>query len=424
VRIGRKLWGGIGIAAPSPPPPDAELTLEAIGTVLGILLRDLDARRRDPGRRTTDRLTGLADHPSFRERLADEWERALRDERPLSLAVFDIDRFAEVNARHGYRAGDAVLREVANRLRSIAGESAEIARIGGEEFAWILPGLDTAAALQVGRRVRTAVLGTPFEDVGELTISGGVAEIGQATRPTELLRLAEGALSWAKTHGRDLVLAYDPEVVAAFSPAEYAERLEREKTLGSIESLARTVDAKDRSTSEHSNRVAEKAEALARMLGWTTERARLLGQAARVHDVGKIAVPDEILTKPAVLDEREFERMKTHAPRGAEIVSTVLNDEQVAWVRHHHERWDGSGYPDGLAGPAIPEGARIISIVDAVDVMRSDRPYSAQRPLHDALDECLRCAGTQFWPDGVEGLVALCNGGAHPGNGNGSGAAA
>ncbi|MEW6581648.1 MAG: HD domain-containing phosphohydrolase [Actinomycetota bacterium] len=407
IRIGRRQWGGIAFAAPRAAPPTAELTLETLGALMGIMLRDLEARRRDPTRRTTDNLTGLPDHAAFRERLAEEWETALRNRLPLALAVFDIDRFADVNARVGHREGDAVLVEIADRLRALAGDPDDLARIGGEEFAWILPGLDVDGALQIAGRVREAVSGTPFGIAGEITVSGGVADIGQASRPTELLRLAEGAMSWAKTHGRDLVLAYDATVVAAFSAAEWAERLERDKTLASIEALARVVDAKDHNTHEHSERVAGTAGALARELGWDEERLLLLREVARVHDVGKIGVPDEILAKPTRLTRREYERVRGHAERGADIVSGVLTPEQVSWVRHHHERWDGTGYPDGLTGEEIPEGARILALVDAVDVMLGNRRYTTGRPLTDVLEECRRCSGTQFWPRAVDALIRL-----------------
>ena len=330
----------------------------------------------------------------------------------LALAILDIDHFAEVNARHGPAAGDAVLVEVAARLRAVAGPAAPVFRVGGEEFAWILPGLDSAAALAAGARARRAIGAARFPGVGDVTLSGGVADISQAGRPTELLRLAEGALSWAKTHGRDLLLAYDPEVVAALSPAEWAERLERDATLVSIEALARTVDAKDRTTREHSDRVAEAAEALAIALGWPAWRARLLAQAARVHDVGKVGVPDEILTKAGALTEREMARMRVHAERGAEIVAGVLTPEQALWIRHHHERWDGRGYPDGLVAEAIPEGARIIAVVDALDTMLSDRPYRAARTPEGAMAELLDVAGSQLWPEGVAAAAALRAGGA------------
>ncbi|MBY0397744.1 MAG: HD-GYP domain-containing protein, partial [Thermoleophilia bacterium] len=217
-------------------------------------------------------------------------------------------------------------------------------------------------------------------------------------------RLADGALYWAKQHGRDVAFLYSPEVVEVLSDAEQAERLTRLQALQSIRVLARAVDAKDRSTRQHSERVAEVAKVLAEELGWSPEDAAALRDAGLVHDVGKIAVPDAILFKPDRLTADEFARVRAHAALGAEIVADVLSASQVAWVRGHHERWDGSGYPDRLAGEGIPVGARILTLADAWDVMTSERPYGVPLSREDALAECRRCSGSQFWPAAVDAL--------------------
>jgi putative nucleotidyltransferase with HDIG domain len=179
--------------------------------------------------------------------------------------------------------------------------------------------------------------------------------------------------------------------------------------------LARAVDAKDPSTRQHSERVSEVAKVLAGALGWTADDASALRDAGLVHDVGKIAVPDAILFKPDRLTSEEFRRVRAHAALGAEIVADVLSGAQVAWVRGHHERWDGAGYPDGLAGEGIPEGARILTLADAWDVMTSARPYGVPLSREDALTECRRCSGAQFWPEAVEALERLVADGLLPG---------
>jgi putative nucleotidyltransferase with HDIG domain len=168
--------------------------------------------------------------------------------------------------------------------------------------------------------------------------------------------------------------------------------------------LARAVDAKDPSTRRHSDRVADLAAAIARELGWSEPDCALLHEAAVVHDVGKIAIPDQILFKPAQLTEQEYATVKDHSRIGAEMLDGVLRPEQVAWVRHHHERWSGGGYPDGLAGVRIPEGARIISVADAWDAIISVRPYGTTRSVDEAIIECRLHAGTQFWPVAVDAL--------------------
>ena len=168
--------------------------------------------------------------------------------------------------------------------------------------------------------------------------------------------------------------------------------------------LARAVDAKDPSTRRHSERVADLAWAIAGALGWKPDRRRLLHEAAVVHDVGKIAIPDQILFKPAKLTDSEYETVKDHSRIGAEMLDGVLTAEQVTWVRSHHERWSGGGYPDGLSGDAIPDGARVIAVADAWDAITSWRPYGTPRSVDEAIAECRQYMGTQFWPPAVAAL--------------------
>jgi HD-GYP domain-containing protein (c-di-GMP phosphodiesterase class II) len=168
--------------------------------------------------------------------------------------------------------------------------------------------------------------------------------------------------------------------------------------------LARAVDAKDPSTRRHSERVADLSWAIAGALGWKTERRRLLHEAAIVHDVGKIAIPDQILFKPAKLTNGEYETVKDHSRIGAEMLEGVLTVEQVAWVRSHHEWWAGGGYPDGLVGEQIPDGARVIAVADAWDAITSWRPYGTPRSVEKAIAECRAHMGTQFWAPAVIAL--------------------
>jgi putative nucleotidyltransferase with HDIG domain len=179
------------------------------------------------------------------------------------------------------------------------------------------------------------------------------------------------------------------------------------QTIAGLRSLARAIDAKDPSTRRHSDRVALLACAVARAIGWPKERRRLLREAAVVHDIGKIGTPDAILLKPGRLTAREYEEVKKHASLGAKIVEGVLSAEQVDWVRWHHERPDGAGYPDGLDDAAIPEGAAIVALADTWDVMTADRPYSWPKSRAVALRECHDLAGRQFKPSLVDVLPAL-----------------
>ncbi len=365
-------------------------------------------------RAARDPLTGLANHRTFQERLTEEVARALRHGRALSLAVFDLDHFKRVNDTHGHQTGDAVLVEAARLLSERARGGDVVARVGGEEFAWLMPETDGLAGWQAAESARQRLAGADLAGVGRMTVSGGVCALDQAQTADRLLALADGALYWAKHHGRNVVVRYTPEVVQVLSAEEQAARLAREQARQSIGILARAVDAKDQSTREHSERVAALCEVLAHALGWPVERIGRLREAALVHDVGKIGVPDAVLLKPGPLTDEEFRLVVPHAALGAEMVSDILDGEQVRWVRSHHERFDGGGYPDGLAGARVPDGARVIALADAWDVMTSHRPYRLPATTGEALAECRRMRGAQFAPEVVDALEAVVRGGGLP----------
>jgi diguanylate cyclase (GGDEF)-like protein/PAS domain S-box-containing protein len=367
------------------------------------------ARAQETSRR--DPLTGLPNHRQFQERLSEEVSRARRHRRSLALALIDIDRFRRVNERFGHEAGDRVLVTISSLLQSAARDGDMIARIGGEEIAWLMPETEAMEAWQAVDRARELVARTAIGEVGAITVSAGVCDLAQAGTAGELQRLAEGALYWAKQHGRDVAFLYSPKVVEELSAQERADRLQRLQALQSIRVLARAVDAKDSSTLEHSERVAELAVAIGAALGWEGEELVRLREAGLVHDVGKIGVPDRILFKPGRLTREEYEEIKQHARIGAEMVVDVLTPEQVAWVRGHHERWDGSGYPNGLRGEAIPLGARILALADSWDVMTSKREYHEPLTTEEALAECRRCAGGQFAVEVVDALEGLVRAG-------------
>lgn len=358
-----------------------------------------------------DPLTGLPSHRAFQERLRAAVDRA-KAGGPLSLVLLDIDRFRRINDEHGHLAGDRVLQEVARRTCAAAGPRDVVARIGGEEIGWLMP-VSAMAALQAAERVREAIAAAPMREVGTVTVSAGVCDLSRARGDADrMVRLAEGALYWAKQHGRNVACLYSSDEVEVLSAHERAERLARSQALQSIRVLARAVDAKDPSTRRHSERVADLAVALARSMGWGDTDLVLLREAGLVHDVGKIGVPDVILSKPGRLTAEEYMTITGHAALGAEIVADVLSPEQVSWVRGHHERWDGKGYPDRLAATDIAAGARVLAVADAWDVMTSERPYRQSMAVDEAIAECLRCRGTQFDPDVVDALIALVNAGA------------
>ncbi|MEW6581492.1 MAG: diguanylate cyclase [Actinomycetota bacterium] len=415
VRLGGRVWGCVGASGRGQLPRDAADRLERLADLVALMIENAESRRRLAAQAATDPLTGLANHRTFQERLHAEVEHAMARERGLSLVLFDIDHFKEVNDAHGHQVGDKVLLEVSRVLSREARRGELVARVGGEELAWILPDCDALDAWQAAERVRKSIAETRFPTVGTVTVSAGVCDLEQATgRAPDLFRLADGALYWAKAHGRNATYRYTPDVVGDLSAAERAERLSRTQAFTALQALARAVDARDESTRRHSERVAAMAALLAGEIGWSRDRVDRLRQAGLMHDVGKLAVPDAILLKPGPLDPDEYEIVKEHAARGAEIVTGVLGTEQVSWVRGHHERWDGRGYPDALAADAIPDGARLLALADAWDVMTSMRPYSDARSVDQALAECRSEAGRQFWDAAVDALESLAAGGRLP----------
>jgi diguanylate cyclase (GGDEF)-like protein len=371
-----------------------------------VLAQSQQASRRLEREADADPLTGLANHRALHDRLRTEVERAQRYGRPLSLAYLDVDGFKDVNDHFGHQVGDKVLSEVGARLNAVARSADLVARIGGDEFAVLLPETTAEAAEAVARRAHELIRVDLAGPGPSVTVSIGICDLEHASSAHALVGLADSALYRAKDHGRDAVWRYRPETVEDASQDDRAARLARHQTLGGIRALARAVDAKDHSTHLHSERVANLSRSLAVALGWSAHRAEALHETALVHDVGKLAIPNALLFTRRRLTAAEYETVKTHATLGAQIAGEALNDEQLGWLRGHHERVDGNGYPDGLAGEAVPDGARLLALADSWDVMTSDRPYSRAMQLDEALEECRRCTGSQFFAEPVDVLVA------------------
>ena len=384
---------------------------ESLGFV--VTVRDVSDRKRHEAelarQATHDPLTGLVNHRGFHERLREEIARSRRTGAPLSLAILDLDHFKQVNDTYGHPVGDRVLAELGRRFRTLSRAGEHIARVGGEEFAWILPATDGPGAYAAAERARRVVEREPFAEVGDLTVSVGVCELSEAGDADELHRLADVALYWAKDHGRNIVFRYTPETAAHLEGqlSTRAAGAERAVRLRALHAVARIVEEDNPGSSGHAERVAELAGELAERLGWEPAGVRALREAALLHDAGKITVPKSILLMPGAFGDEEWAQVRRHPVVADDMLEGVLSDVQRAWVRGHHERWDGAGYPDGLAGESIPEGARILAAANAWDAMTSARVHRAARPHSGAVEEVRREAGAQLDPRVAEALLEL-----------------
>jgi diguanylate cyclase (GGDEF)-like protein/putative nucleotidyltransferase with HDIG domain len=351
----------------------------------------------------TDPLTGLGNHRHFHERLEKELRNAQEKRLPLTLCLIDVDDFKRVNDRFGHPAGDRVLSRVASRLR----QTGEAFRLGGDEFALLLPGYDENSALTAAASIVERIAALQLDQIGSVTVSVGVAASpAHAADRDELIRLADSALYWAKEYGKNRVRAYRPDVIELAELKRLASGPDRAARFRAAASLARAVDARDVYTGSHSQRVADLAARTARRLGLPDEDVELTRLAASLHDLGKLAIPEEILRKPGPLTEPERMVLERHPQIGFRMLESLGVDPVAEWVLHHHERWDGSGYPDGLPGDRIPLGARIIFVADAFDAMTSERVYRRRVLPEQAVAELRRCAGTQFDPEIVDAFAA------------------
>lgn len=384
--------------------------------------RDLDFRRieaelnqriyDETQRATRDPLTQLHNHRYFQEALQAEIERCGRTGGTVTIAILDLDNFKQVNDRFGHQEGDDVLLRVSNGIIESLRPYDLACRLGGEEFGVIFPETAAPEANVVLQRIAQMIRGFGPKG-GAATFSAGLASYPQhASSQSELYQRADEAAYTAKSRGKDQSVVYSPTEVVAMDSEERIRQRSRDALLTTAKTLVHAVDAKDPYTAHHSERTAAYATTLAQSLGLDDDIVKLVHQAALLHDVGKIGISDTVLKKPGRLTDDEYEQIKQHPAFSHRIVENADVDVVAQWVLHHHEHWDGSGYPTGLAGDEIPLGSRIILVCDAFEAMTNDRVYRQALTVEQALDELERNAGRQFDPMLVETMVALVRSGA------------
>jgi diguanylate cyclase (GGDEF)-like protein/putative nucleotidyltransferase with HDIG domain len=414
----------------------------------------------------TDGLTGLKTHRFFMEALSREWKRATRAGRTFSLVLLDLDRFKFVNDFYGHLDGDLLLQRVAHILEENCRRSDVVARYGGDEFVILMPETDSEQSHLMATKLRSWVCADPVLREKNVTSSFGVATFPlNGSTPQELIQVADSSMYLSKHQGgnavstadkfnpddakqwkRDVLDAYlgvtlkrlfatGPDAfVEIYSRVEqFARSLAETESSGSrpdesappkpgeessfeplppivmdtLTSLALAVDAKDQFTQGHSQKVSAYAVLIAEAIGLEGTQIEEIRLGSMLHDVGKVGILESILNKNGPLNPDEWEAMKRHVEYGAKLLEPLRGTEQVrAMVAHHHEFFDGSGYPDGLSGSQIPLGARIIAIADAYDTITSERTYKKARTPDEALQELERCGNAQFDPELVRAFVS------------------
>lgn len=382
---------------------DAAL-LESIGLEAGTALENARSYGRALEAADNDSVTGLFNHRAIHQRLDKAMEQAGVQNESLAVIMMDLNNFKLFNDTYGHPVGDSVLRRVAQALRDNCGKNDILGRYGGDEFIALVPGATADEATSLAVRLRDCMGTEGFQRAGDertipITLSFGVAAFpDDSVNRHELLTIADANLYRAKNSDAGITNT---------SPEQRVNRaLRTDSTFSIFDALVTAVDNKDRYTRRHSEDVAEYSLWIAEEMGMSQESLRIIRVGALLHDVGKIGVPDEILRKPGRLTPEEYEVMQRHPRLGALLVAAVPGMEAILdLVRSHHERWDGQGYPDQLAGEEIPLLGRITAVADAVSAMTTARPYRKALDWSVALEQVRMGSGTQFDPEAARAFL-------------------
>jgi diguanylate cyclase (GGDEF)-like protein/putative nucleotidyltransferase with HDIG domain len=420
-------------------PSQDVLTLGTLADQLAVALHNARAYQKASEQAIVDGLTQLKTHRYFMEALDSEWRRAPRGGHHFSLIMMDLDNFKPVNDRFGHLEGDRILVAVARLIESRCRQSNVVARYGGDEFAILMPEASVDQAEILAERLRAAMVSDPPLAEHGVTASFGIASFPvHGAAPEEILHIADAGMYLAKHQKGNCVRVVPMDYVSGGDGAnkvlwehqlleaylgvavkrmfatgpeafnQYFQRFQQAaqkagdeglSLLDTVTALAFAIDAKDHYTQGHSQAVSRLAAQVARHLGLGEAEVEEIRLGGILHDIGKIGVPETLLNKPSTLTPEEYEIMKTHTTLGWKILEPlrVNSIERIRrMVRHHHERFNGKGYPDGLKGDDIPLGARIISIADSFDTMISRRVYKEGLPVAEALAELQRARGEHF----------------------------
>jgi len=357
-------------------------------------------------RSRVDELTGLFNRRHFEERMKEEISRHGRHGSVFAVFILDLDGFKTYNDIYGHPSGDVLLQQVSKIIRSSIRSADQAFRYGGDEFIVILPQTKVNDAHVVAERVRVTLADEMKKREIAVRCSIGLADYpSDGVISGELVTVADTALYFAKRTGGDRV--YLSSKVLSEQP-EDSGTYARHNGLSAIYALVSAVEAKDPYTYGHSRRVNTYAVMLAEEIGLSPDQVSRVSTAALLHDIGKIGVPDRVLNKQGKLNAEDWELIKSHPRLGATIVGNVPNLVPcVSSILHHHERWDGGGYPEGLKGEEISIEARILAVVDAYEAMSSERPYRAALDAEKVLNEMRRCSGSQFDPGLVDVFIGI-----------------
>ncbi|NLW46623.1 MAG: diguanylate cyclase [Firmicutes bacterium] len=364
----------------------------------------------------TDGLTGLYNQRYFHEILEQQFEEAKKTGGSLGLIMMDIDDFKLINDIYGHDFGDTILRGAGKLLNDLAKEGQFVCRCGGDEFTVVIPNADINTIEKIAEHFKSGInkLGPnyfPKEMQNKISLSMGLSEYPHlSSDKDELFTQADTALYHAKNLGKDKIHFYQD----IMKQLRKGISTDHQQLIGAFKALLSTISAKDKYTLGHSERVSAYAVTIGEALGLSPKEICTLQYAGLLHDIGKIEIPKSILNKTGRLTDEEFALIHMHPIYGENILEPLNElDQLLLYVRHHHERFDGKGYPDGLNGKQISLGARILCVADSFDAMLSERPYSPRKTIEQAIDELKRCSGRQFDPQIVTAFLAVLESEAH-----------